>query len=76
MEKQIEIINLKKSFGKHIILQDINLTISKGQSIALIGHNGCGKSTLLKILCGLTNYQKGISLKWQSQHENILTALA
>ena len=59
MEKQIEIINLKKSFGKHIILQDINLTISKGQSIALIGHNGCGKSTLLKILCGLTNYQKG-----------------
>ena len=59
MEKQIEITNLKKSFGKNIILQDINLTISKGQSIALVGHNGCGKSTLLKILCGLTTYQKG-----------------
>jgi len=59
MEKQIEISNLKKSFGKNIILQDINLTISKGQSIALVGHNGCGKSTLLKILCGLTTYQKG-----------------
>ena len=59
MEKQIEITNLKKSFGRNIILQDINLTISKGQSIALIGHNGCGKSTLLRILCGLTTYQKG-----------------
>jgi len=59
MEKQIEITNLKKSFGKHVILQDINLTISKGQSIAFVGHNGCGKSTLLKILCRLTTYQKG-----------------
>ena len=47
MEKQIELTNLKKSFGSNIILQDINLTILKGQSIALIGHNGCGKSTLL-----------------------------
>jgi len=59
MEKQIELTNLKKSYGKHIILKDINLTISKGQSIAFVGHNGCGKSTMLKILSGLTTYQDG-----------------
>jgi len=59
LEKQIEITSLMKCFGKNIILEDINLTISQGQSIAFIGHNGCGKSTLLKILSGLTVYQKG-----------------
>lgn len=59
MEKQIEITNLNKCFGKNTILHDINFSVSKGQSIAFIGHNGCGKSTLLKILCGLTTYQKG-----------------
>lgn len=59
MENLIEVTNLNKRYGHKVILQDIDLTISKGQSIALIGHNGCGKSTLLKILCGLTTYQNG-----------------
>ncbi|MCB1582110.1 MAG: ATP-binding cassette domain-containing protein [Xanthomonadales bacterium] len=37
-------------FGSHPILDEVNLTINKGQKLALIGRNGEGKSTLLKIL--------------------------
>lgn len=39
-------------FGAHPILDEVNLTINKGQKLALIGRNGEGKSTLLKILAG------------------------
>lgn len=39
-------------FGAHPILDAVNLTISKGQKLALIGRNGEGKSTLLKIMAG------------------------
>jgi ATP-binding cassette subfamily F protein uup len=39
-------------FGAHPILDEVNLTISKGQKLSLIGRNGEGKSTLLKILAG------------------------
>jgi ABC-type polysaccharide/polyol phosphate transport system ATPase subunit len=40
-------------------LRGINLQVSKGESLALIGHNGCGKSTLLKTIAGLIVPQKG-----------------
>lgn len=39
-------------FGAHPILDAVNLTINKGQKLALIGRNGEGKSTLLKIMAG------------------------
>ena len=34
-------------------LQDINLSVKKGQFISIVGPSGCGKSTLLSIICGL-----------------------
>ncbi len=46
-------------FGAHPILDGVNLTISKGQKLALIGRNGEGKSTLLKILAGLIAIDDG-----------------
>jgi len=45
------VFNTKK--GRFHALRDINLTINKGEFIALIGHSGCGKSTLLNLLAGL-----------------------
>lgn len=40
-------------------LEDINFTMNKGESIALIGLNGCGKSTLLKTIAGVLKPTKG-----------------
>ena len=46
----IEVSGLKKSFGDHEVLKDINTTVSKGEVIAVIGPSGCGKSTFLRSL--------------------------
>ena len=44
--------NITKSFGEKILFENINLTIAKGQKIALIAKNGTGKTTLLKVIAG------------------------
>ncbi|GAA0742933.1 ATP-binding cassette domain-containing protein [Clostridium oceanicum] len=59
MDKLIEMKNITKNFGKEVILQNLNMTINKGDSIAIVGHNGCGKSTLLKIISGLVSIKEG-----------------
>ena len=41
------------------VLNDINLQVKKGESLALIGRNGCGKSTLLKLIAGIYEPTKG-----------------
>jgi len=58
-EHIIKISGMTKKFGRKVILSDINLTISRGDSIAFIGRNGCGKSTLLKISAGLMPFEEG-----------------
>lgn len=49
----IEVVNLKKSFGKLNVLKGINLSLKKGHVIAIMGPNGSGKTTFLKSLVGL-----------------------
>ncbi|MDP4147963.1 MAG: ABC transporter ATP-binding protein [Bacteroidota bacterium] len=49
----INAAHVSKKFGKLQALRDINLTCSKGQSIALIGPNGSGKTTFIKCLLGM-----------------------
>ena len=39
---------VRKSFGKNVVLQDIDLTVERGQCVVLIGASGSGKSTLLR----------------------------
>jgi nitrate/nitrite transport system ATP-binding protein len=43
-------------------LRDINLTVTKGEFITLIGHSGCGKSTLLNLIAGLLSATEGTLL--------------
>ena len=46
----IEIKGLKKSFGKHEVLKDINLTIHDKEVVVIIGPSGSGKSTILRCI--------------------------
>ena len=55
----IEIKNLYKDFDKKKVLKGINLTINKGDKIAIIGPSGCGKSTLLRCINMLEIPTKG-----------------
>ncbi len=51
--------NISKSYGDKQILNGINLTIERGEKVALIGQNGVGKSTFIKILMGLLEPDSG-----------------
>jgi len=48
----VRITELSKAFDDKIILEDLTLSIGKGEKLALIGQNGAGKSTFIKILMG------------------------
>ncbi len=48
--------------GTFVALENINLTIAKGEFVTLIGHSGCGKSTLLNLLAGLLLPSTGMLL--------------
>lgn len=60
MEQAIEITGLSKVYenGFHA-LNDINLSIRKGEIFALLGPNGAGKTTLINIVCGICNPTQG-----------------
>lgn len=45
--------------GPFVALRDVDLSVARGECIALIGHSGCGKSTLLNLIAGLTRPTSG-----------------
>jgi heme exporter protein A len=55
----LEISGLKKSFGLKPVLRGIDLTLRRGERMALMGANGAGKTTLLRILAALTKPGSG-----------------
>jgi len=55
----IEIKDLHKSFGSKKVLQGVNLTINKDETIVIIGRSGCGKSVLIKHIVGLLEPDSG-----------------
>jgi multiple sugar transport system ATP-binding protein len=56
---QIELQNIEKHYGSYHALRNINLSIPKGQFVALVGPSGCGKSTLLRSIAGLESISGG-----------------
>lgn len=56
---ELEIRDIKKSYGKKQVLKQVSLTVKAGECTGIIGANGCGKSTLLRILSGVEKADAG-----------------
>lgn len=57
----IEIKELTKSYGSHVVLDHLNYEIQDGQKVYITGSSGCGKTTFLNILMGLESYEGTIT---------------
>lgn len=55
----IQLKQVSKSYGQEVIVKDINLSIYKGETIAILGKSGCGKSTLLNMIGGFDKPTSG-----------------
>ena len=55
----VEVKNIFKYYGKQRVLNDLSLSISKGEIISVVGSSGSGKTTLLRVLCGLEIPESG-----------------
>jgi ABC-2 type transport system ATP-binding protein len=55
----LEVRELRKAFGARAILNGIDLTVGRGDAIALVGGNGCGKTTTLRCIVGLARPDAG-----------------
>ncbi len=62
MENVIEIKGVKKNFGEKTVLKNINLTVTKGENIVVLGKSGQGKSVMIKCIVGMILPDEG-SLK-------------
>lgn len=58
-ENIITIDHLSKSYGRHLALDQLSLTVGKGEIFGFLGSNGAGKSTTIRCLLGLIKYRKG-----------------
>ena len=55
----LELKNVSKSFGGMSVLKDINLSIEKGEFVAIVGYSGAGKTTLISLVAGLLKPDSG-----------------
>lgn len=58
-QEVISLTHIKKSYGTHIVYNDLNLVLNRGDKVALVGPNGAGKTTLLKILAEVLPFEHG-----------------
>ncbi|MDD2533101.1 MAG: sugar ABC transporter ATP-binding protein [Eubacteriales bacterium] len=63
----LEMEHVSKAFGGSLALNDVHLTVEKGEIHALLGENGAGKSTLMNILTGVVSMDSG-SIQFDGAH--------
>jgi NitT/TauT family transport system ATP-binding protein len=87
MEDVLTITDLSHNFAGLTVVDDVSLTVKRGEFVSLVGPSGCGKSTLLKIAAGLIQpaqgsayavgqkhvvFQDPVLLPWRTARENLL----
>jgi ABC-2 type transport system ATP-binding protein len=58
-ETVIKVKNMKQQYGKFVVLDDINLTVKKGEILGMLGPSGSGKTTLVKAIVGMNKPTDG-----------------
>ena len=55
----LQAVNISKSYGSEVVLEDVSFVVNPGERAGLTGPNGCGKSTLLRIVAGVEQADSG-----------------
>ena len=55
----IQLQSIRKQFGSHVVIPELDLDIPSGKFTVLLGPSGCGKSTILRMIAGLENTSGG-----------------
>ena len=55
----VDIVHLRKAFGEHVVLNDINLAVKPGEKVVVLGPSGSGKSTMLRCINALEEVSGG-----------------
>lgn len=59
MNNKLQVQGVCKSFGDHVVLQDVNVTLQEGEIVCLLGASGAGKTTLFHVIAGLLQPDEG-----------------
>lgn len=66
---KMRVRKLRKNFGEHKVLRNINLDIEEGEFICIVGPSGCGKTTLLRTMGGFESYEGEILIDGEKVEE-------
>lgn len=57
--KMVELLNIRKRFGKVVAVDGVSLSVEEGKIFTLLGPSGCGKTTTLRIVAGFETPDEG-----------------
>ena len=75
-DEVVKVDHVRKAFDDNVVYEDADLTLYRGDHVALVGPNGAGKSTLMKLICGhlqpdagSVSLGKNVELAYYAQHQ-------